>query len=207
LSEYALVKKRIAYRESILAGHIFLEEVIIMDYMKLSKEVSYALRHAPWEYELELDESGWVPIEQLLESLSCDKCWKDINEKDLEVMIEKSDKKRHEILNCKIRALYGHSTPQKIMKESAEPPTKLYHGTPKYFLDSIKKNGLIPNSRQYVHLGIDVETATQVGKRRDESPVILLIDAQKAWKDGVVFYKGNDKVWLTDFVDPRYIRE
>lgn len=26
-----------------------------MDYQKLSKEVSYALRHAPWEYELEFD--------------------------------------------------------------------------------------------------------------------------------------------------------
>ena len=33
-----------------------------MDYIKLSKEVSYALRHAPWEYELELDENGFVPI-------------------------------------------------------------------------------------------------------------------------------------------------
>lgn len=31
-----------------------------MDYAKLSREVSYALRHAPWEYELELDEQGWV---------------------------------------------------------------------------------------------------------------------------------------------------
>ena len=37
-----------------------------MDFVKLSKEVSYALRHAPWEYELELDENGFVPIEQLL---------------------------------------------------------------------------------------------------------------------------------------------
>ena len=25
-----------------------------MDYTKLSKEISYALRHAPWEYELDL---------------------------------------------------------------------------------------------------------------------------------------------------------
>ena len=31
-----------------------------MDYTKLSKEISYALRHAPWEYELELDEEGFV---------------------------------------------------------------------------------------------------------------------------------------------------
>lgn len=37
-----------------------------MDYLRLSKEVSYALRHAPWKYELELDEEGWVNIDQLL---------------------------------------------------------------------------------------------------------------------------------------------
>ena len=29
-----------------------------MDYSILSKEVSYALRHAPWEYEFEMDEEG-----------------------------------------------------------------------------------------------------------------------------------------------------
>ncbi len=40
-----------------------------MDYMKLSKEVSFALRHEPWKYELELDENGWVDIDQLIESL------------------------------------------------------------------------------------------------------------------------------------------
>ena len=27
-----------------------------MNYSELSKEVSYALRHAPWEYELEMEE-------------------------------------------------------------------------------------------------------------------------------------------------------
>lgn len=37
--------------------------------VELSKEISYALRHAPWEYELEIDEEGWVPIAQLLDSL------------------------------------------------------------------------------------------------------------------------------------------
>ena len=40
-----------------------------MDYLNLSKEVSYALRHAPWEYELELDSEGWVSVEQLISSL------------------------------------------------------------------------------------------------------------------------------------------
>lgn len=31
-------------------------------------------------------------------------------------MIEKSEKKRYEILDDKIRAFYGHSTPMKIQK-------------------------------------------------------------------------------------------
>ncbi len=44
-----------------------------MDYTGLSKEISYALRHAPWEYELEMDEEGWVPVEQLLSALHSDK--------------------------------------------------------------------------------------------------------------------------------------
>ncbi|WP_196776849.1 RNA 2'-phosphotransferase [Haloechinothrix halophila] len=36
---------------------------------KLSKVVSYALRHAPWLYELELDAEGWAPVDQLLDAL------------------------------------------------------------------------------------------------------------------------------------------
>ena len=31
-----------------------------MDYVKLSREASYALRHASWKYELELVSYGWV---------------------------------------------------------------------------------------------------------------------------------------------------
>lgn len=43
--------------------------VIIMDKLtELSREISYVLRHAPWEYELEMDEEGWISIEQLLDA-------------------------------------------------------------------------------------------------------------------------------------------
>ena len=42
-----------------------------MDYIKLSKEISYALRHKPEEYNLSLDEEGYVFINDLLNSKSC----------------------------------------------------------------------------------------------------------------------------------------
>ena len=49
----------------------------VMDKLtELSKEISYALRHAPWEYELEMDEEGWVPVEQLLDALHKEEKWR-----------------------------------------------------------------------------------------------------------------------------------
>lgn len=32
-------------------------------YVELSKEISYALRHAPWKYRLKIDQEGWVLVD------------------------------------------------------------------------------------------------------------------------------------------------
>lgn len=179
----------------------------MLNYIELSKEISYALRHAPWEYELEIDDEGWVPVEQLLDVLHKDEKWRNVSENDLAMMIQKSEKKRHEICNGKIKAYYGHSIPIKIAKEKKVPPEVLYHGTARRFLDSIKEKGLLPKGRQYVHLSQDIETAYSVGVRHDMKPCILKINAAQAWKDGIRFYHGNEKVWLADKISSKYIEE
>ena len=177
-----------------------------MDYNELSKEISYALRHAPWEYELEMDEEGWVLVDQLIESLRLEKRWENISVDDLLEMIERSDKKRHEIKKGRIRALYGHSIPMKIIKEEKEPPEFLYHGTARRFLESIEKMGLLPKGRQYVHLSQDIETALSVGMRHDNRPCILVVEARKAYSESIKFYYGNEKVWLADYVPSEYVK-
>lgn len=171
----------------------------------LSKELSYALRHAPWEYELELDDNGWVDVNQLLSALRLNPKWSSVKDSDLELMISESEKKRHEIVDGRIRAFYGHSVTNKILKTQATPPAILYHGTERKVKDSILQEGLKPNQRQYVHLSQDVETAMQVGKRRDSDPIIFEIDAKLAHENGVKFYLGNEKVWLADFIPPQYL--
>lgn len=176
-----------------------------INYIKLSKEVSYALRHAPWEYELELDENGWVLIDQLLQSFYQSPEWKTIKIDDLKAMIEKSEKKRHEIKGDAIRALYGHSVPMKIVKEIAIPPKFLYHGTSQTSFVEIEKNGLVPMSRQYVHLSEDIETANLVGKRKDRTPIIVVINTENARKEGINFYLGNEMVWLADCIPSDFI--
>ena len=70
------------------------QKSIKMDYLNLSKEVSYALRHAPWEYELELDSEGWVSVEQLISSFrNSDEKQNTLSEDDLVKMIDLSENK------------------------------------------------------------------------------------------------------------------
>ena len=58
----------------------------------------------------------------------------------------------------------------------------------------------------YITFSTDVETAISVGMRRDEEPFILEIDAQAAFRGGIKFYIGNDKVCLCDELPVRYIK-
>ena len=67
---------------------------------------------------MELDENGWVSVEQLLTALNESNKWENVTLEDLEHIIKNSDKKRHELVNGKIRALYGHSIPKKIVKKN-----------------------------------------------------------------------------------------
>ncbi|MBD5390577.1 RNA 2'-phosphotransferase [bacterium] len=170
-----------------------------MNYLRLSKEISYALRHNPTQYDLTIDFLGYVQIEELLSALNKRTYYtKEITLEDLQKVIEISDKKRLEIKEDKVRALYGHSILTRIEKKPALPPEILFHGTSHFAIDRILKEGLNPMNRQYVHLSVDQETAIQVGKRRDVVPIVLSIDTKRAIKGGINFYLGNDKVWLAD---------
>ncbi len=176
-----------------------------MNYTDLSKEISYALRHNPQKYRLSLNDEGWADLSQLIGSLRTDKRFTDLLEMDILSMIEFSEKHRHEVLDGKIRAVYGHSINQKIEKKPSVPPRELYHGTAHKFMDSIFEMGLVPKERQYVHLSEDIETAISVGKRRDEQPVILKIDSARANADGILFYLADERIWLADYIPSSYL--
>ncbi len=176
-------------------------------YTNVSRIISHALRHEPWIYELELDENGWVPIDEFMSSLkSLNKEYENITVFDIEQIIKDSTKKRHEIQGDKIRALYGHSIPGKLLKTPSIPPEYLYHGTSPQFIERIRQFGLLPMKRQYVHLSTNKEIALDVGKRKSDKPIILKIEALKAHQNNIKFYIGNNFVWLADKVPAEYIK-
>lgn len=178
-----------------------------IDLYAVSRMASHALRHEPWLYELELDDNGWVPVEHLVAAFKTQNPkWEELCEQTLQAMIDTSEKKRHEIKNGMIRAMYGHSMENGLKKETATPPKTLFHGTSPEIAELIMAQGLKPMTRQFVHLSPFADVAIQVGGRKSTAPLILTVDALRASDDGFKFYIGNDKVWLSDEIPPQYLK-
>ena len=179
-----------------------------MDYKQLSKMMALALRHEPEAFGLKLNTEGWASVERLLVGLRRRKTFAHVTRDDIEAMLRESDKQRFELVDDKIRAHYGHSIGTKIEKPTQQPPEILFHGTQKRALEAIQLDGLLPMTRQYVHLSADAKTAMNTAGRRGKDIVVLRVQALNAHNadvDGVKFYLGNDSVWLADAVPTRWI--
>lgn len=176
------------------------------DRKRIGKFLSLVLRHEPGRIGLELDEYGWADVKELIEK--CRKYRYCFSREDLVEIVETNNKQRYSFNEnqSKIRANQGHSLDIILGLPPIEPPEFLYHGTATRFLTSIMDKGIVKGSRQYVHLSEDKDTAYKVGSRHGK-PIILAIMSGRMYKDGVVFYQSDNGVWLTDYVDIKYISE
>ena len=171
-----------------------------MDRVKLSKRLSYHLRHAPDEIGLQLEPGGWVAVDALLAALG-------ITREQLDEVVATNPKQRFAFdeSGARIRANQGHSVDVDLQLARVEPPAVLYHGTGANAVDAIRREGLRKMSRHHVHLSADEETARKVGARHGR-PVVLTVDAAAMRRDGAVFFRSENGVWLVDEVAPRYLK-
>ena len=168
---------------------------------RASKFLSLVLRHDPSAAGVELDRQGWVRVDDLLRG--CRQAGRAISRAELDEIVATSDKRRFTISPCgtRIRAAQGHSVAVDLGLAPVAPPDLLYHGTASGNLDSIFTAGLLPGRRRDVHLSGDVETARAVGRRHGK-PVVLVVAAGEMHRDGHVFRRADNGVWLTDRVPP-----
>lgn len=173
---------------------------------QISKFLSLVLRHRPEYISLQLNESGWANINELIEKAITKNIT--FSSEELAEIVATNDKKRFAFNddNSMIRANQGHSVKTiDLQLEAVKPPDFLYHGTVEKFLSSIKQTGLQKRSRQHVHLSEDLETATKVGSRRGEA-IILIVKSQEMFESGFEFYCSENGVWLTENVPNEFIK-
>jgi len=171
---------------------------------RLSKFVSFVLRHRPERVGIVLDRQGWVSIDALL--VQCQAHGKNISRSMLDEIIKTSSKQRFAVSEdgLRVRASHGHSVDVDLGYAAAVPPDVLFHGTIPANIVAIRAQGLVRMQRRYVHLSPDANTAATVGQRRG-TPVILRVSAGSMHHDGYTFYLSTNGVWLTEKVPPAYI--
>jgi putative RNA 2'-phosphotransferase len=167
--------------------------------------MSLVLRHNPAKAGLVLDRAGWVPVDDLLAVLR-------LGRDELDAVVAGNDKQRFAIEVGadgveRIRANQGHSVPVDLGLDPATPPERLYHGTAAAVRDSVLAEGLNRARRHHVHLSPDTETAMRVGARRGGAVVIFAVDAGRMARDGHVFYRSANGVWLTGAVPSAYLTD
>ena len=170
---------------------------------KLSKKMSYLLRHNP--EDLTIDSEGWVPFQQFVQKLST-------NEEIVREVVRLCPKQRFAVRSDNgteyIRANQGHTAENiEVTFKEATPEHSLYHGTTSERLEKIEASGgLKPMSRHHGHLSADQTTAGNVaGRWKGETPIMLKIDAPRMVRNGMKFYLSENGVWLTNSVPMEYI--
>lgn len=167
----------------------------------VSKFLAKHLRHRPEAIGLELDDAGWVAVDELL--AASERAGFAISRAELDAAVHAPGKRRYVLdeSGARIRAAQGHSVAVDLGYAPAAPPAVLFHGTHPGALEAILAEGLTPMGRRHVHLSADVETARQVGARRGR-PVVLEVDAGGLHAAGHAFYLAANGVWLTGAVPP-----
>ena len=169
---------------------------------RISRFLSFLLRHQPREYPLSFDRRGFVSWDDLV--YMAQERFPDVTEEEIRRVVEEPNKQRFELKEGKVRATYGHSFPVDLGPEAAEPPEELYLGAARDLAQSALQNGLKPRDRRYIHLSASLEEARAVGERRDPAPAIIVVDAATAHAEGIRFYRSGP-LFLVEHVPGKFL--
>lgn len=169
---------------------------------RLSRFLTFLLRHRPKEYPLTIDREGFAPWQEVVDMVQ--ERFYDATEEQIRTLIDGAEKKRFEIRGDKVRATYGHSFPVDLGTTEEAPPAQLFYGAARDLAQSMLRNGLKPRDRQYVHLSVTADEAESVARRHDPAPAIIIVDAQTAHAEGIRFY-ASGPLFLVEQVPAKFL--
>jgi len=177
------------------------------DAERLSRFLALVLRHRAPQFDLEMDDEGFVYIDDLLDLIderqrSLD--W--VEAEHIEELARRGGgRHRFEVKGDQVRATYGHSFHRPIRYPAVEPPENLYIGVGKSKMGELRRDGLRPDRRQYVHLSESEEEAREVGQHHADDVSVVVVRAREAHEAGIPFYHPTEGIFLTPKVAPQYM--
>lgn len=169
--------------------------------VRLSKKLSYILRHGAEKLNVPITSSGYIKVCDLLALRD----FKGISEADIKRIVENNDKQRFSLDTIDgelmIRASQGHTMSSvqddELLKRVYSAPLCI-HGTYLRYWDSIYKNGLNRMKRNHIHFACEEINSDQViSGMRTNVEIKIYLDFDLAIKDGIPFYMSKNNVILS----------
>ncbi|CAG8520679.1 11109_t:CDS:2 [Paraglomus occultum] len=176
--------------------------------VRLSKALSYVLRHGAAKEGISMRTDGYVRLNELL-SLPR---FKTASFEEIETIVKTNDKQRFSLINevdettgvatWWIRANQGHTMNVEDLKlEAITDPAQIpivVHGTYLKNWQNIASQGLSKMRRNHIHFAVGLygESGVISGMRAD-CDLFIYMNVQKAIADGIEIYRSENNVILT----------
>lgn len=175
-------------------------------HIRISKAMSYVLRHGAEKEGIMMNSGGWVRMEDLLQNLR--KKNKQLTLDVVHEVVEHNEKKRFEVMQDKdglewIRAAQGHtmdSVKSEDLLTKIEDPFKyltVVHGTYREPLPLIMKGGLNKMARNHVHMALGMPSSGVISGMRNSCEIVVEVNMVKAIYNNCPFYISSNEVILS----------
>jgi putative RNA 2'-phosphotransferase len=157
-----------------------------LDSVRLSKTLSFLLRHKPDAGDLTLDDDGWTSLDAAAGAAG-KLMRRRVESDDVVQMLEAARVKRFEIEDGRIRA-----QADRRQKRRATPPDILYHATTNTRIEDARRIRHLGGGGKPVFLSADEGQAWRVAHRmKTEVPRVLYVDTTRARRHGVRFFQNR----------------
>lgn len=174
---------------------------------KISKKLSYILRHGAVKKGLSIRSDGFINLQEVLREIPG--CTID----DVKRIVATNDKQRFALDSFNnvlmIRANQGHTIARVDsldVKLLTGISFDIIHGTHFHFYERIKSEGLSRMKRNHVHFAKGLNFVCGL---RKSAEIFIYIDFSKAKNDGLEFYESENGVVLSSgnskgYIEPKY---
>ncbi|KAJ3207846.1 tRNA 2'-phosphotransferase 1 [Dinochytrium kinnereticum] len=180
--------------------------------VRISKALSYILRHGAAKEGIPIRLDGYVKVEDLLRH----KKFQGVTFDEIRQVVADNDKQRFTLIEEEserwvIKANQGHSLELEValdeIIDASEIPV-IVHGTFRSKWALIAKTGLKTMGRTHIHFatGLPGESGVISGMRK-ACDILIYIDTESAIKDGIKFFRSPNNVILCPTpIDPKYFK-
>jgi putative RNA 2'-phosphotransferase len=170
----------------------------------LARMLAYLLGHAPDEFGLVLASDGSIPLKQLLQALNHEPGWGFVRRHHLDQVVGLLQPPAFEIADERIRCLHPKELPER--RPGEKPPPLLYLAIPPKAHERVWQDGLKAPAGQELVLARSKETALKLGKRRAPAPILVIIQAQAAYKAGASFSGYGEELLVAAALDREFLQ-